>query len=163
MFKDAAEIDTERLIDIFHETCCSTWHREDIAKDKLVRFAQAYLIMARAKYRPAAPSDGLGNIQLSRSEQNDQDALYLEAVKYAAAFNREEDGHDGFHIGCSNWETNRAFILAIEAARLLAGGGDDHALRLLRLAIKEITDANKRRKERRADRERHHSLGASHH
>jgi hypothetical protein len=93
----------------------------------------------------------MGNIHLTKDEYDDRERLYLEAVQYAAAFNREEDG-DQFHIGCSNWETNRAFILSIEAARLLAGGcgGDEFALRLLRLAIQEITDANKRRKQRAA-------------
>jgi hypothetical protein len=141
-------IDTERLIDVFHGTCCAAWTREQIAKDKLVRFAQTYLMMAHAKYRPQAPSDGCGNIQLTSEEYNDEARLYREAVQYAAAFNREEDGDRAFHIGCSNWETNRAFVLSIEAARLLASGsdGDDYAVRLLELAIKEIADANTRRK-----------------
>jgi hypothetical protein len=139
---EKAVIDSERLIDVFRSTCCADWAREDIAKDKLLRFAQTYLMMSHAKYRPAAPSDGFGNIQLSTEEYNDEGRLYLEAVRYAAAFNREEDTR-AFSIGCSNWETNRAFILSIEAARLLASGsdGDDNAVRLLKLAIGEITAA----------------------
>jgi hypothetical protein len=141
MIKAKADADTERLIDVFRATCCSAWTREDIAQDKVLRFAQTYLMMAGAKYRPAAPSDGMGNIQLTKAEYDDRGFLYREAVEYAAAFNQEEDADNGFHIGCSNWETNRAFILSIEAARLLAGGGDDHAVRLLRLAIKEIARA----------------------
>jgi hypothetical protein len=134
-----ADADTRLLVDIFAATYCSTWDRKDIARDKLVRFAQAYLMMARTKYRPAAPSDGFGHIQLTKDELNDQDRLYQEAVRYAAAFNREEDGL-AFHIGCSDFRTNRAFVLTIEAARLLASGSDGNgpAVRLLRLAIKEI-------------------------
>ncbi len=144
-----ADAETKLLIDVFHGTCCAAWTREDIARDKLMRFAQAYLMMAGAQYRPAAPSDGCGNIQLTTDEYNDRERLYREAVQYAAAFNREEDQDRDFHIGCSNWETNRAFVLSIEAARLLASGsdGDEYALRLLRLAIQEITDAGKRRKQ----------------
>jgi hypothetical protein len=140
------DIDNERLIDALHATCCSAWTRESIAEDKILRFAQTYLMMAGAKYRPQAPSDGMGNIQLTKGQCSDEARLYLEAVEYAAAFNREEDGHDGFHIGCSNWSTNRAFILSVEAARLLAGGGDEHAVRLLELAIKEIAEANARKR-----------------
>jgi hypothetical protein len=41
-------------------TCCARWTREQIERDKLVQFAQAYLMMADAKYRPAAPNDGCG-------------------------------------------------------------------------------------------------------
>lgn len=144
-----AVIDTERLIDVFQATCCTKWTREQIAEDKILRFAETYLMMAGAKYRPAAPGDGFGSIELTREQFNDEGRLYQEAVKYAAAFNREEDS-DTFYIGCSNWETDRAFILSIEAARLLASGddGNEYALRLLRLAVKEITDANTRRKNR---------------
>ena len=57
------------------------------------------------------------------------------------AFEREEDG-GAFRIGCSDFRTNRAFILSIEAARLLAGGsdGDAFALELLKLASREIKE-----------------------
>jgi len=72
---EQAVIDTERLIDVFRSTCCADWTREDIANDKLLRFAQTYLLMAHAKYRPAAPSDGFGNIQLSIEEYNDEGRL----------------------------------------------------------------------------------------
>jgi hypothetical protein len=145
---EAVNINTERLVDIFQGTCCAAWTREQIAEDKLVRFAQAYLMMAHAQYRPQAPSDGFGNVQLSTEEYNDEARLYREAVHYAAVFNRDEDDNRDFHIGCSNWETNRAFVLSIEAARLLASGsdGDDCAVRLLELAIKEIAGANNRRR-----------------
>ena len=43
-------------------------------------------------------------------------------------------------IGCSNYDTNRAFVLSIEAARLLAGGGNAIAVKLLKLAIRQIGD-----------------------
>ena len=61
------------------------------------------------------------------------------SAEYALKFNREEDGRS-FRIGCSNYSTNRAYVLSIEAARLLASGsdGDQYAARLLKLAIEEL-------------------------
>ena len=110
------------------------WAVGDIVKDKLMRFAQTYLLMAHAGYRPAAPSDGFGNIQLSLDQCKNRERLYTEAI-----IAREEDGRS-FNIGCSNYSTNRAFVLCIEAARLLAGGGDTSAVKLLKMAIRQIGD-----------------------
>jgi hypothetical protein len=116
-----------------------------------VRFAQAYLMMAKAEYRPAAPGDGMGSVNLSEEELLDDDLLLREAVEYATRFRAEEDSRS-FRIGLSNYSTNRAFVLAIEAARLLCAGGDadETALRLLKLAIKDIEDAQRDAKKRKA-------------
>jgi hypothetical protein len=84
-----------------------------------------------------------------------------EARYYAARFIQEEDSlqfHIGvsnwktnralvyFHIGVSNWKTNRALVYTIEAARALCRGEEDErALRLLEMAIDEVkteTEAN---------------------
>lgn len=131
--------DIERLSAVFKQGPLREWPVEDIAKDKIMRFAETYLMMARTGYRPAAPSDGSGNIQLSREQFMDEERLYREAAEYALKFNREEDGRS-FRIGCSNYSTNRAYVLSIEAARLLASGSDSdqYAARLLKLAIEEI-------------------------
>ena len=45
----------------------------------------------------------------------------------------------------SNWETNRSFVYAIEAARNLCAGkeGAERALRLLKMAVKDVTEALK--------------------
>jgi hypothetical protein len=82
---------------------------------QLRRFYEAYLLMAeQACYRPAAPSDGFGNIQ-------------------------KEENTDKFWIGCSDYKTNRAFVWSIEAARLLArGDADDKAILLLEMALEEV-------------------------
>jgi hypothetical protein len=102
------------------------------------RFAQAYLRMAReAHYRPGAPSDGMGHIYLSRAQLRDSARLKDEAIAYAIKFYEEEDTHQ-FHIGVSDYETNRAFMWTIEAARMLAGGLDDVALKLLEMAVAEV-------------------------
>ncbi len=111
--------------------------------DKLERFSEAYLLMGeRARYRPQAPSDGFGNICLSRDELNDTSRLMKEARDYALAFDAEEDTRQ-FHIGCSNFTTNRAFVWSIEAARQLAAGGDGDqpALKLLEMATAEVRAA----------------------
>jgi hypothetical protein len=67
-----------------------------------------------------------------------------ESVNYAVGFLKEEDSHR-FWIGCSNFTTNRAFMLAIEAARLLAGLDDNKTrtcvIHLLQMAIEEIKSA----------------------
>ena len=70
--------------------------------------------MADANYRPAAPCDGMGNITLTPDQYDDRGRLYREAVEYALTFSQEDDKRE-FRIGCSNFSTNRAFVLAIEA------------------------------------------------
>jgi hypothetical protein len=113
-----------------------------------VRFAQAYLMMAKVNYRPAAPGDGFGSVNLSEEELIDRDLLLREAVNYATRFHVEEDTLK-FNIGLSNYRTNRAFVFAIEAARLLTGGGgEDFAIQLLKMAIKDIEGAKSDAKKR---------------
>jgi hypothetical protein len=48
--------DIERLSAVFKQGPLREWPAEDIAKDKIMRFAETYLMMARTGYRPAAPS-----------------------------------------------------------------------------------------------------------
>jgi hypothetical protein len=72
------------------------------------RYGEAYLRMAEeAHYRPQAPSDGCGNLQLTLEEVKDPDRLKREAVTYALGFAREEGGC-AFSIGCSDFRTNPA-------------------------------------------------------
>ena len=103
------------------------------------RIAEAYVRMAReVKYRPYAPGDGMGTIELTDEELRDPLRLQHEAHRYAVAFIREEDSLQ-FFIGCSNFETNRALVYTIEAARLLCCGmADKPALKLLQMAIAEV-------------------------
>lgn len=109
------------------------------------RIREAYLRMVHeARYRPAAPSDGFGYIQLSEEELADPLCLEQEAGEYADRFLKEENGLE-FHIGCSNYATNRAFVFTIEAARLLcAGDGAQHAMKLLQMAIADIQSTEER-------------------
>jgi len=107
------------------------------------RYREAYLMMAgQANYRPQAPSDGCGNIQLSSEQLQDQARLQREATDYAVSFAAEEDTLS-YRIGCSHFETNRAFVWLIEAARQLASGGDGNptALKLIKMAQDEIRSA----------------------
>jgi hypothetical protein len=114
---------------------------------RLENFRQAYLQMAReAKYRPQAPSDGFGNIQLTLAEVQDPQRLQAEAAAYAVRFLAEEDD-DRFWIGCSDFRTAKAFIWAIESARLLASGdgGNAAAIKLLHMAAREVARVEKDR------------------
>ena len=94
----------------------------------------AYRRMAReAKYRPAAPSDGLGNITVPDSELD----LEAECRDYATGWWEGENSLQ-FGIGCCNFGTRPAVIYVVEAARLLCGGGDDVARQLLRMALASL-------------------------
>jgi hypothetical protein len=73
--------------------------------------------MAEAKYRPAAPSDGFGNITVPIQELD----IDAEAAEYAENWWAEED-ELMFAVGCCNFSTRPATIYAIEAARLMCGG-----------------------------------------
>jgi hypothetical protein len=98
------------------------------------QIADAYKRMAHeAHYRPAAPSDGLGNITVPVEKLD----LDQEAQRYAGMWWHEEHGHE-FFVGCCNYRTRAATIFAIEAARNLCGVADDVALRLLRMAVAEL-------------------------
>jgi hypothetical protein len=114
---------------------------------RVQRFVDAYLAMAKqAKYRPAAPSDGFGNVQLSLEQVRDPERLHRESIQYAVQFLAEED-KDSFWIGCSDFRTNKAFAWTIEAARQLASGmsGNATALKLLEMAAREIRGVQRRR------------------
>jgi hypothetical protein len=101
------------------------------------RISEAYLAMRNAGYRPA-PRDGLGSVDLSAEQIHNKPILKDLAQDYANVFLKEEASLH-FHIGNSNYETNRALVFAIEAARLLCCGDADRlAVKLLGMAIDEI-------------------------
>jgi hypothetical protein len=110
------------------------------------RYREVYLAMARhAGYRPAAPRDGYGGITLTQEELLDPAVLEAEARRYAADFVKQDDAMK-YPIGCPAFTFNKAFCLAIEAARIMCGGlvsihGFDNAAAaraLLTMAIEEI-------------------------
>jgi len=110
--------------------------------DKLVRFAEAYVMIAqKTKYRPRAPHDVL----LDETLLDDPERLLSEAFDYAVEFCAEED-ELSFCIGCSHFPTSRAFVLCIEAARLLAAGdivAPERVKKLLTMALGEINAASR--------------------
>jgi hypothetical protein len=108
------------------------------------RIREAYIQMATiGRYRPLAPSDGLGNVELSKEELEDTQRLNDEATQYAKNFMKTEDAGGDFHIGVSDFVTNRALVYTIEAAGLLCAGAGATAtaLRLLEMAIEEVKHA----------------------
>jgi hypothetical protein len=105
---------------------------------RFFRYREAYLAMSeRARYRPAAPSDGMGHIQLEAGELGDRARLDREADRYAVGFVREDDATE-YPIGCPDFAFNKAFCWVIEAARLLCSPAPVEARKLLRMAVEEI-------------------------
>ena len=98
--------------------------------------ALAYRRMAEeVRYRPAAPSDGFGNITVDLAELD----LDEEARTYARDF-LDAENTSTFFIGCSNFDTQHAMIFALEACRLLCGPDDGfkRAATLLEMAKRAI-------------------------
>jgi hypothetical protein len=63
-----------------------------INPDVVARYREAYLFMASIKYRPGAPSDGLGSVYLSDEQLQDKALLEHEATDYAIDFYLREMG-----------------------------------------------------------------------
>src|ERR1035441_6575044 len=87
----------------------------DIGMSEHDEIREAYLQMAeKARYRPQAPSDGMGGILLSLKELNDQSILEKEADAYAQRF-AEQERTRSFYIGVSNQLiADHAFVYTIE-------------------------------------------------
>lgn len=117
-----------------------------LRQNTFTQISDAYRAMARhAKYRPAAPSDGMGNITVPR----DQLDMEHECRGYARRWAEEEDTQT-FRIGCCNFPTRPATIYTVEAARLMCGVADEEALRLLKMAVAELEAVIAGRNARRA-------------
>jgi hypothetical protein len=85
------------------------------------QYKDAYLAMAqKAGYRPGAPSDGLGYIQLSPSESSDPARLDREAEDFAADFLRGDTARRVVIEGCAG-EPLKAFFYTVQAAQLMYG------------------------------------------
>jgi hypothetical protein len=97
------------------------------------QIGRAYRRMAEF-YRPAAPSDGFGNLAVPQEELD----LDAEAREYTQRW-WEEENNGNYWIGSCNHATRPATIYAVEAARLMCGVADNEVvLRVLRLAISEL-------------------------
>lgn len=107
------------------------------------RVLEAYLKMANElRYRPAAPSDGMGNIHLSKEESTDHQRLREEAATYADEFIQEENTRS-FRIGVADGSMQRAFVYTLEAAKQMCSGkaGRPWAAKLLEMASAELGKA----------------------
>jgi hypothetical protein len=103
------------------------------------RIIEAYIRMAReATYRPAAPGDGFGSVDLSPAQLRSKNILRAEAERYADKFIGEENACE-FWIGISNFASNRALVYTVEAARLMCGAQEVLALQLLKMAVDELS------------------------
>src|SRR5262249_56048897 len=104
---------------------------------------QAYLEMAPF-YRPEAPNDGWGRIELSAEELRDFDRLDQEARDYALAFVGQDETARFRISGRPHHPINPVAIWALQAPYLLCPGEAAHPTpaQLLRLALKEIERFN---------------------
>ena len=119
----------------------------NITKSQYREIMAAYRTMATvARYRPAAPSDGFGNITRPEKELN----LDREAEIYASRWWKEENGQR-FNVGVCYADTRSVLVYAIEAARELCAGENKVAAALLKLAQSELRSARKHRKVDPAD------------
>lgn len=106
-----------------------------IPNDVARQIAAAYARMVlKAKYRPAAPSDGFGNIPPWAAS-----VLPDEAHKYATQWWKDEDART-FFVGCCNHPTRPASIFALEAVRCMCAGEDKVARSLLDMALSDLRD-----------------------
>jgi hypothetical protein len=120
-------------------------NREPMRDPRAECVRRAYLEMA-SFYRPEAPNDGWGRIELAAEEMRDLDRLDREARDYALAFVCQDETAR-FRISGRpqpHHPINPVAIWALEAAYLLCGGeeGNATAAKLLRLALKEIERPN---------------------
>jgi hypothetical protein len=106
----------------------------NVGQETKEQIENAYRRMAEeAKYRPAAPSDGFGNIE-GAEEDLDLDA---EADSYVGRWWREED-RGIYNVGVPDAGDREALIFTIEAARLLCGTDRVHSAKLLRMAADNL-------------------------
>ena len=130
----------------------------DVEDPRWLRVCEIYRGMAvQARYRPAAPSDGLGGIELTPAQLCDPERLQQEAEDYAREFVKADE-RQSFDIGCSNFSTLAAFVCALEALRRLASADNAGAAQLLGIALRSLPnqdadlDAPEARKRRVAAR-----------
>jgi hypothetical protein len=104
---------------------------------------EAYLLMAeRARYRPAAPSDGFGHITVPLAELD----IDEEAREYAQRFWDQEDDKWWF-IGCANFAQRKAMVYLVEAARACCSADPALAANLVDLAKAELAPQRTKRKD----------------
>lgn len=112
------------------------------ADELVAQFIDAYKQMANeARYRPAAPSDGMGHITVPLAQLD----LNKEALEWTGWWlgGREEEAYK--LVGCADFHERAALAMVIEAASCLCGVMYRPAARLLRLAADMLDKAQARR------------------
>lgn len=95
-----------------------------------------YKRMARvARYRPGAPSDGMGNIVVPIKDLD----IKSESREFVTDYMSEENTGT-FDIGYANFEDRPTLMLTVEAARAICGGNLTLVARLLRLALEDVEE-----------------------
>lgn len=96
-------------------------------------FVAQYKQMAtEARYRPGAPSDGMGNLDNPESPITTEE-IFLWASEWVA-----RDASPRPHVGFANFEDMAVLAVAIEGCRSICGGNLPLAAKLLRMAASDL-------------------------
>jgi len=106
---------------------------KSLSSESAEEIKSAYRKMAEVGYRPMAPSDGFGNVTVPEDELN----LEKEAEVFVEHWWKQEETGN-FDVGKCCFETRRISIYAIAAAECLACFAPSFALKLLKLAVREL-------------------------
>ena len=113
--------------------------RMGVADERLNSIKDAYLRM-EGFYRPEAPSDGFGHIELSPDELADPVRLEMEAWLAARKWYEADERTEFVNTGCADYYNATAVYLILQAAQLCCDGANPNIRRVLELAIEALPE-----------------------
>jgi len=110
----------------------------------------------KARYRPYAPSDGLGNISLTDAELADPGRPEREAATAALIFDDDDKEHLHAVIGCVNGDSAAAMFYCLQAAEVCCTGSGELpiAIALLKLTSRNWSARHEGKKDATAQAKR---------
>lgn len=113
------------------------------ADERIRAVKDAYLRMAHF-YRPEAPSDGFGNIQLDDDGRADPVRLEMEGWLAGLKWRDADDRMDFSVQGCADFRNVPAMYLMLQAAQLCCSGPEPAIRKLLQMAIEALPKEEKK-------------------
>jgi hypothetical protein len=106
-----------------------------------VRDAYLAMVAAKPSYRPEAPSDGFGQIDLDDDQLEDPVRLEMEAIWAARQFYDDDEKMIFETNGCTDGRLAATMYLALQAAQRCCGGISGGRIRkILELALAALPD-----------------------
>jgi hypothetical protein len=110
-------------------------------------FTEAYKAMSLyVKYRPQAPSDGMGSLLMTKKEIENPDILDLEAKAYARELAECDYELEWTLHGCLDYKCAKVFVYIFNAATLCFSGEINLVKKLLQLALLEIENTKMKKR-----------------